>query len=273
MANQADGAGRAAATGNGVGTPFELTFWQAVTESNDRAQLEAYLTQYPNGTFSGLARAKIAALAPPVAPVPAAAAPVASAPVPPAPVAALPVAPASVAPVPVAAPLSATAAILSGMTATSASAAPVAAAPAAAAPVAPASLLDQLTAVGKGGRSETPALFTVTGPVPARPAFAPVAAVTIPASFCSAVERNRFHDSVYVPAVAQADQNNTATIAHLQNVQALHAQAIAANNIAGANALAREATEFKPVADQAYTARIAMTDLFARIMAAPLSGC
>lgn len=47
---------------NGVGSQFELAFWQSVSSSEDREQLEAYLAQYPNGTFSGLARAKIAAL-------------------------------------------------------------------------------------------------------------------------------------------------------------------------------------------------------------------
>ncbi len=46
----------------GVGTPFELTFWQSVATSEDRAQYEAYLAQYPAGTFSALARAKSAAI-------------------------------------------------------------------------------------------------------------------------------------------------------------------------------------------------------------------
>lgn len=50
------------ALSNGVGSQFELVFWQSVSPSEDRHQLEAYLAQYPNGTFSGLARAKIAAL-------------------------------------------------------------------------------------------------------------------------------------------------------------------------------------------------------------------
>lgn len=47
---------------NGVGSQFELTYWNSVSDSEDRHQLEAYLAQYPNGTFNGLARAKIAAL-------------------------------------------------------------------------------------------------------------------------------------------------------------------------------------------------------------------
>lgn len=237
---------------NGVGTPFELSFWESVANSNDPAQFEAYLAQYPQGTFSGLARAKIAALAPPAAPVAAqpASVPAITAP-PPAPVAA-PLA-AIPAPPPVVAP-------------------PVAqAVPATPAPAL--SLLEQLTAVGKGPQAAPTALFTETGPVPARPTLSAAAAPALPDHFCSAAERNSYHDSVYVPAVAVADRNNEATIAHLKNVQALHGEAIAAKNIAGANALAREATAFKPVADEAYGARAAMTELFARIMAVPVKGC
>lgn len=47
----------------GVGSQFELTFWQSIAASDDPGQYEAYLAQYPNGTFSALAHAKIAALA------------------------------------------------------------------------------------------------------------------------------------------------------------------------------------------------------------------
>lgn len=50
------------ASPNGVGSQFELSYWNSVSASEDRHQLEAYLAQYPNGTFSGLALAKIAAL-------------------------------------------------------------------------------------------------------------------------------------------------------------------------------------------------------------------
>ncbi len=55
---------------------LELAFWQSVGASNDAAQLKAYLAQYPNGTFAGLANAKIAALTPtgPSPPPPSAAA-------------------------------------------------------------------------------------------------------------------------------------------------------------------------------------------------------
>jgi TonB family protein len=41
---------------------IELALWNSVSGSNDVGQLQSYLDQYPNGTFSGAARAKIAAL-------------------------------------------------------------------------------------------------------------------------------------------------------------------------------------------------------------------
>jgi hypothetical protein len=41
---------------------MELSFWNSASTSNDPGQLHAYLDSYPNGTFSGLARAKLASL-------------------------------------------------------------------------------------------------------------------------------------------------------------------------------------------------------------------
>ncbi len=254
-----------AAAANGTGTPFELSFWQSVADSNDRAQYEAYLAQYPDGTFRGLAKAKIAGLAPATAPI-APAAETAAAFVAATPAVAM-VAPTMAAAVPTTAPVAVPAVLTQ----------PVAAAPlpgaTPASPASPPSLLDQLAAVGKGGPTSTTALFTEAGPVPTRPALEPAGGFSVPDHFCSAVERNRFHDSVYVPAVQQADRNNAATIAHLQHVQTLHDQAMAANNVSGANALAHEATAFKPIADQAYSERAGMTEYFTRIMAAPVTGC
>ncbi|HEX7874712.1 MAG TPA: hypothetical protein VF475_17505 [Sphingobium sp.] len=241
--------GRASAqaiASNGVGTPFELSFWESVAGSNDRAQLDAYLTQYPTGTFSGLARAKLSALPAPAVPA------VSQAPV----QVAAATAPAAPLPAPVAIP-----------------AASPATAPLAIAPASAPSLLEQLAVVGQAGPSSKTALFTVAGPVPPRPQLATLAPVTLPDHFCSATERNSFHDTVYVPAVAQADRNNEATIAHLRDLQTLHAQALAANNVPGANALAQEAIAFKPFADQSYEARTALSGTFARIMATPITGC
>lgn len=49
----------------GVGSQFELVFWQSVAASEDVGQLEAYLSRYPDGTFAAIARAKIQRLRPP----------------------------------------------------------------------------------------------------------------------------------------------------------------------------------------------------------------
>ena len=50
------------AVATGVGTPFELAFWQSIDSSNDPSLYESYLNRYPNGTFSEIARAKIITL-------------------------------------------------------------------------------------------------------------------------------------------------------------------------------------------------------------------
>lgn len=44
------------------GTDVELEFWRSVKESNKPEELNAYLTNYPNGQFKSLALARIAAL-------------------------------------------------------------------------------------------------------------------------------------------------------------------------------------------------------------------
>jgi len=41
----------------------EVVFWESVRNSNSRAELEAYLRSYPDGTFAPIARARIEALA------------------------------------------------------------------------------------------------------------------------------------------------------------------------------------------------------------------
>lgn len=43
-----------------TGTAFELAFWQAVAASNDPVLYEAYLKQYPRGTFAAIAQVKAA---------------------------------------------------------------------------------------------------------------------------------------------------------------------------------------------------------------------
>lgn len=83
----------------GVGSQFELTYWQSVESGNDPALYEAYLAQYPNGTFAPVARVKLAKLRQLAVPAPV-----------PAPIAPAPaqiVAPAVMTPAPAPAPISA----------------------------------------------------------------------------------------------------------------------------------------------------------------------
>lgn len=46
----------------GVGSQFEMVYWQSVDTGADPTLYEAYLSKYPNGTFAALARAKLARL-------------------------------------------------------------------------------------------------------------------------------------------------------------------------------------------------------------------
>jgi len=48
---------------------LELSYWESIRESRAAAEYQAYLEQYPDGRFAGLARARITSLAP--APIPA----------------------------------------------------------------------------------------------------------------------------------------------------------------------------------------------------------
>lgn len=61
----ASGATEALSGANAV----ELEFWRSVKESNKSEELNAYLTRYPDGVFSGIARARIAALNDPKSPM------------------------------------------------------------------------------------------------------------------------------------------------------------------------------------------------------------
>jgi hypothetical protein len=52
-------------------SPGEISFWESVRNSREPAELRAYLSQYPNGTFKALAESRLAALeraAPPARP-------------------------------------------------------------------------------------------------------------------------------------------------------------------------------------------------------------
>jgi hypothetical protein len=48
-------------------SPGEIAFWESVRESRNPAELQAYIDQFPNGTFVVLARSRLAALRKPAA--------------------------------------------------------------------------------------------------------------------------------------------------------------------------------------------------------------
>ena len=46
----------------GPASEVELEFWRSIKDSNKPEELNAYLTNYPNGTFKPIALARIASL-------------------------------------------------------------------------------------------------------------------------------------------------------------------------------------------------------------------
>ncbi|GHC99417.1 hypothetical protein [Novosphingobium pokkalii] len=248
---------------------LELEFWRSVATSTDPALFDAYLQQFPNGTFATLARVKAATLRR-AAPMPAA--PPSLPPAAPAPAAAP-------APVPPPAPP-----ITPAVVTATASPAP-AMLPAVASDTAPAgseaadlALLARLAAT-----QETPALppsapaaLPVGAPpvdlAAARPRLDTVPSITLPARFCSAEERNAFHAQVFRPASEAAEANNTRAIGYLHAIQARY-DAMAMGDPDQRNALAREGLAYKPIADATFQTQQALVRQFDALMAVPIAGC
>lgn len=231
----------AAQSANGVGSPFELAFWQAVAGSEDPAVYDAYLQQYPAGTFAGLAKAKVASLrkaAP--APAPAVATPVAAS------------APAS---------------------------APALAA-AAAAPAEPAQAASDAALLTELARSQEPGAGTASVAaaqgfaLPPRPALTEVGDLPLPGSFCSAEQRNAFYELRYKPLLELARGNNAAAIAHMQKLQQAYDSYQLARDPSPMNALAAEARDYQQqVAAMTYSRQAAVVRQFDAIMAVPIAPC
>ena len=202
-----------AQSANGVGSPFELAFWQSVSGSDDPAVYEAYLQQYPAGTFAGLARAKLANLrkvplgAPAQAPAPA-----------PTPVAQVTPAVATVAPpaappppppaVPVAAPVHAAPKAI-------AVSAPAAAPADSTQAASDANLLLELARSQEAGAGTGGVAAAQGFVVPPRPTLNEVADLPLPTTFCSAEQRNAFYETRYKPQLELARANNAAAIAYM----------------------------------------------------------
>ncbi len=241
---------------------LELEFWRSVSTSSDPEMYDAYLQQFPNGTFAPLARVKAAALRRGATGGPAAAPAIAA----PLPVAA---APAAVTPPPATAP--------SAVAPTAAIAATAQAGPN---ETAAASLLASLAAAQETPTAPAAAVSApaqAAAPVPqdiaaGRPQLETVPAVVLPARFCSAEERNAFHAQTYRPAGEAAEANNGKAIAYLQSIQARY-DAMAAGDADMRNALAKEARDYKPIADAAFQAQQALVRQFDALMAVPITSC
>lgn len=282
LAMAAQGVAAQAQAANGVGTPFELAFWQSVGTSDDPALYEAYLQQYPQGTFATLARAKVVALrqgaTTPTAP--AAPAPVA------APVAPIPAA----APNPVAAPAATLPAQAVGPALAMAAPLTVPGTVAATAPVANIALGQMLADLARSQQTPAPAVATPPATplpaavasvspvsaryiVPQRPQMAAVPDLVLPPGFCSAADRNRFHDTVYRPAVDAAKRNNDAAVAYLKQLQTIYDGYDLGKDTAAMNALAAEARAYQADAAATFSQQAALVRAFDALMAVPLQPC
>lgn len=221
---------------NGVGTPFELAFWQSVAGSDDPAVYDAYLAQYPAGTFSALAKAKVATLrraAPAVAAVPAAP-----------PAAAAVVQPAVV---------KAESAVPAGSDA---------------------ALLSELAKSQEAGVPTQKAVVAQGFALPARPALLDVADLPLPASFCTAEQRNTFYEMRYKPVLEMARANNAAAIAHMKTLQDAYDSHQLSRDPAPMNALAAEARDYQQqVAAVTYSRQAAVVRQFDAVMAVPVNAC
>jgi hypothetical protein len=271
-----------AAPSNGVGSAFELTFWQSVDGSDDPAVFDAYLARYPEGTFSGLAHVKIAALqraqggrSAMAQPVPASVPAVAAAPVlavllepEPAPTPSPAVAmqqtadmvptKAVIPPAEQSTPLARLLAQLRGKDV--------------AAPVAP----DPIEVA----QAAAPVATSVSAPAApanpyasARPVMLPVPEVPLPAHFCSTDARNAFHNNAYRPVVEAARRNNEAAVSYLRQLQQTYDRGQLGRDTAVLNAISAEARAYQTEAAQAYTRQAALVRQFDALMAVPLRTC
>jgi hypothetical protein len=121
-----------------------------------------------------------------------------------------------------------------------------------------------------------PGVYTVASlgvnKMPARPDLTPVPPINLPASFCSAQERNTFHDGTYKPAWQIASNNNDLAIKYLDALNALHREYTEMQS-GYANMITREYNDYAPVAAQAFDTSNKYTNLHDAIMAVPISAC
>ena len=311
----------------GVGTPFELAFWQSIDSSNDASLYDAYLAHFPNGTFSEIAHAKIVSLRGrvsmptlPALTVPALTVPVAptAAPLgqPPVPVAvrvmqpAVPIVQPTVASPAVAIPAVAVvapattglattglatttpagstlgqllAALATSQTSEGGAQINAASANTGFANAAPQTALLQSATLISGPAQIAPApiapvpiaprVTAVSFMMPSQPALYPVPAVTFPPSFCSAEQRNAFHDQIYAPSINTAQRNNEAASAYLHQLQALYDQYQLSRDPDTMNAIVVAARTYGQVAQTTFSMQAALVRQFPALMAVPVVPC
>ncbi|MBB4615323.1 hypothetical protein [Novosphingobium taihuense] len=262
---------------NGVGSPFELAFWQSVSGSDDPAVYEAYLQQYPAGTFAGLARVKLATLRKASLPAPAIASappPVAAPPaqvVPAVATVAPPPPPPSRPPVPVVAPDPAPVRSEPKVVAVSA---PVAASADASQATSDANLLLELARSQEAGAGTGRVAAAQGFSVPPRPVLSDVTDLPLPTAFCSADQRNAFYETRYKPLLDVARANNAAAIAYMQKLQQDYDSYQLARDPTPMNVLAAEASAYQQqVAASTYARQAALVRQFDEIMAVPINSC
>ena len=108
--------------------------------------------------------------------------------------------------------------------------------------------------------------------MPVRPELTAVPTVTPPAVFCSAQERNSFHDETYKPAWQIASNNNALTIKYLDALNALHRE-YSERDSGYANAITREYNDYAPIAAEAFKTSNRYTNMHDLIMAVPVGSC
>jgi hypothetical protein len=121
-----------------------------------------------------------------------------------------------------------------------------------------------------------PGVYTIASlgvnKMPPRPELTPVPPITLPASFCTAQDRNTFHDGTYKPAWQIASNNNDLAIKYLDALNALHREYMEQQS-GYANQITREYNDYVPVANEAFVTSNKYTGLHDAIMAVPIGGC
>ena len=97
--------------------------------------------------------------------------------------------------------------------------------------------------------------------------------MALPASFCSAEARNAFHDTVYVPSINVAKQNNDAAAAYMRELQAMYDQYQLSHDPDTMNAIVAAARGYQPVAQTTFSMQSALVRQFTALMAVPVVPC